>query len=75
MRSRFNYLMESEQREIAVVIERRFKGLLRRLPIWWARMEVPRGMAVRMPSLASLPGSCLQLESPGGPHDATLAMI
>lgn len=37
-------------------------------------MDEPRGPAVRMPSLATIRGSCLQVESSGGPHDADLAM-
>lgn len=74
MRSHFHCIVASEQRVIIRVPQRRVKGLIRRLPICMAGIEVPSGMSMRMPPLATLRVRFLQAESPGGPHDTAHAL-
>jgi len=63
------------QREIRDIPVVRRKALYPTTPAWWASLEVPRGMAARIPQLVGLQGSQLMGETLGGPYNIMLATL
>jgi len=68
-------LVLHEQREVREVPVSRRKALYPIAPLWWASVEVPRGMAARMPQMVALRGSKLMGEVLGGPYHIILATL
>jgi len=59
-------------RDVPVV---RRKALYRTTPVWSEHVEVPRGMAARVPQMVALQGSQLMGEPLGGPYHLMLAAL
>jgi len=53
----------------------RRKALYPTTPVWWEHVEVPRGMAARVPQMVALQRSRLMGEPFGGPYNLTLAAL
>jgi len=64
-----------EQRELRDVPVVRRKALYPTTPVWWEHVELPRGMAARVPQMVALQGSQLMGEPPGGPSHLMLAAL
>jgi len=64
-----------EQREVRDVPVVRRKALYSTTPVWWEHLEVPRGMAVRVPQMVALQGSQLMGEPLGGSYRLMLAAL
>jgi len=75
IRTTLGVLVLHEQREVREVPVPRRKALYPVAPLWWASVEVPRGMAARMPQMVALRGSKLMKETLGGPYHIILATL
>jgi len=75
VRTSLRLLTLYEQREGRDVPLVRRKALYPTTPVWWERVEVPRGMAERVPQMVALQGSQLMGEPLGGPHHLMLAAL
>jgi len=75
IRTTLGVLVLHEQRELREVPVPRRKALYPVAPLWWASVEVPRGMAARMPQMVSLRGSKLMGETLGGPYHIMLSTL
>jgi len=75
VRTTMGILALYEQREVRDVPVTRRKELYPNTPHWWPEVEVPRGMAARIPVLVGLRGSQLIDETLGGPYHAMLATL
>jgi len=75
IRTTLGVLVLHEQREVREVPVSRRKALYPIAPLWWASVEVPRGMAARMPQMVALCGSKLMGEVLGGPYHIMLATL
>ena len=75
IRTTLGVLVLHEQREVREVPVSRRKALYPIAPLWWASVEVPRGMAARMPQMVALRGSKLMGEVLGGPYHIMLATL
>jgi len=64
-----------EQREVREVSVLQRKAMYPVAPLWWASVEVPRGMAARMPQMVALRGRKLKGETLGVPNHIILAII
>ena len=64
-----------EQREVRDVPVLRLKGLYPTTPVWWEQVEVPRGMAARVPEMVALQGSQRMGKSLRGPYHLMLAAL
>ena len=64
-----------EQRELRDISVARRQVLYPATPAWWASVEVPRGMAARIPQMVGLQGSQLKGETLGGPYHIILATL
>jgi len=64
-----------EQREVRDVPVVRRKALHPTTPVWWEHVEVPRGMAARVPQMVALQGSQLMEEPLRGPYHLMLAAL
>jgi len=63
---------QCEVRDVPVV---RHKALYPTTPVWWEHVELPRGMATRVPQIVALQGSQLMGEPLGGPYHLMLAAL
>jgi len=70
-----NLLALYEQRELRDVSVARRQVLYPATPAWWAPVEVPRGMAGRIPQMVGLQGSQLMGETLGGPYHIMLTTL
>jgi len=68
VRTSLRLLTLYEQREVRDVPGVRLKALYPTTPVWWEHVEVPRGMAARVPQMVALQGSQLMGEPLGGPY-------
>ena len=75
IRTTLGDLVLHEQRERREVPVPRRKALYPNAPLWWASVEVLRGMAARMPHLVALCGSKMMGEALGGPYHIILAPL
>jgi len=75
IRTSLRLLTLYEQREVRDVPVVRRKPLYPATPVWWEHVEVPRGMAARVPQIAALQGSQLMGEPLGGPYHLMLAAL
>jgi len=75
IRTTLGVLVLHEQREVQEVPVSRRQALYPIAPLWWASVEVPRGMAARMPQMVALRGSKLMGEVLGGPYHIMLATL
>jgi len=75
IRTSFRLLTLYEQREVRDVPVVRRKALYPTAPVWWEHVEVPRGMAARVPQMVELQGSQLMGEPLGGPYHLMLAAL
>jgi len=73
IRTSLRVLTLYEQREVRDVRVVRRKALYPTTPVWWERVEVPRGIAARVPQMVALQGSQLMGEPLGGPYHLMLA--
>ena len=64
-----------EQREVRDVPVVRPKALYPTTPVWWEHIEVPRGMAARVPQMVALQESQLMGEPLGRPYHLMLAAL
>jgi len=64
-----------EQREVRDVPVVRPKALYRTTPVWCEHVEVPRGIAARVPQMVALQGSQLMGEPLGCPYHLILAAL
>jgi len=64
-----------EQRELRDISVARRQALYPATPAWWASVEVPRGMAARIPQMVGLQGSLLMGETLGGLYHIMLATL
>jgi len=74
-RTTLGVLVLHEQREVREVPVSRRKAQYPIAPLWWASVEVPRGMAARMPQMVALRGRKLMGEVLGGPYHIMLATL
>ena len=75
IRTSLRVLTLYEQREVRDVPVVRRKALYPITPVWWEHVEVPRGMAARVPQMVALQGSQLMGEPLGGPYHLMLAAL
>jgi len=75
IRTSLRFLTLYEQREVRDVPVVRRKALYPTTPVWWEHVEVPRGMAARVPQMVALQGSQLMGEPLGGPYHLMLAAL
>jgi len=75
IRTSLRFLKLYEQREVRDVPVVRRKALYPTTPVWWEHVEVPRGMAARVPQMVALQGSQLMGEPLGGPYHLILAAL
>ena len=75
LRTTLGVLVLHEEREVREVPVSRRKALYPIASLWWASVEVPRGMASRMPQMVALRGSKLMVEVLGGPYHMMLATL
>jgi len=75
IRTTLGVLVLHEQREVREVPVPRRRALYPVAPLWWASVEVPRGMAARMLQMVALRGSKLMRETLGGPYHIMLATL
>jgi len=75
IRTSLRVLTLYEQREVRDVPVVRRKALYPTTPVWWEHVEVPRGMAARVPQMVALQGSQLMGEPLGGPYHLLLAAL
>ena len=75
IRTTLGVLVLHEQREVLKVPVSRRKALYPIAPLWWASVEVPHGMAARIPQMVALRGSKLMEEVLGGPYHIMLATL
>jgi len=75
VRTTLGVLVLHEQRDVREVPVSRRKALYPIAPLWWASVEVPRGMAARMPQMVALRGSKLMGEVLGGPYHIMWATL
>jgi len=68
IRTSLRVLTLYEQREVRDVLVVRRKALYPTTPVWWEHVEVPRGMAARVPQMVALQGRQLMGEPLGGPY-------
>ena len=64
-----------EQRELRDRSVARRQVLYPATPAWWASVEVPRGMAARIPQMVGLQGSQPMEETLGGPYHIMLTTL
>jgi len=62
IRTSLHLLTLYEQREVRNVPIVRHKGFFFTTPVWWEQVEVPRGMAARVPQMGALQRSLLMGE-------------
>jgi len=74
-RTVFGLMTLHEQREVRDVPVVRRQGKYPTTPVWWELVEVPRGLAARVPQMVVLQGSPLMGESLGGPYHLMLATL
>jgi len=75
LRTSLRVLTLYEQREVRDVPVVRRNALYPTTPVWWEHVEVPRGMAARVPEMVALKGSQLMGEPLGGPYHLMLAAL
>jgi len=75
IRTSLRVLTLYEQRGVRDVPVVRRKALYPTTPVWWEHVEVPRGMAARVPQMVALQGSQLMGEPLGGPYHLMLAAL
>jgi len=75
VRTSLRVLILYEQREVRDVHVVRRKALNPTTRVWWEHVEVPRGMAARVPQMVALHGSQLMGEPLGGPYHLMLAAL
>ena len=75
VRTSLRLLTLYEQREVRDVPVVRRKALNTTAPVWWEHVDVPRGMAARVPQMVALQGSQLKGEPLGGPYHLMLAAL
>jgi len=75
IRTSLSVLTLCEQREVREVPVVRRKALYPTTPVWWEHLEVPRGMAARVPQMVALQGGQLMGEPLGGPYHLMLAAL
>jgi len=75
VRTSLRLLTLYEQREVRDVPVVRRKALYPTTPVWWGHVQVPRGMAARVPQMVALQGSQLTGEPLGGPYHLMLAAL
>jgi len=75
IRTTMSVLVLHEQWEVREVPVSRREALYPIAPLWWASVEVPRGMAARMPQMLGLRGSKLIGEVLGGPYHIMMATL
>jgi len=75
VRTSLRLLKLYEQREVREVPVVRRKDSYPTTPVWWEHVEVPRGMAARVPQMVSLQGSQFMGEPLGGPYHLMLAAL
>ena len=68
VRATLRLLTPYEQREVRDVPVARRKALYPTTPVWWEHVDVPRGMAARVPQKVALQRSQLMGEPLGGPY-------
>jgi len=74
-RTTLGVLVLHEQREVREVPVSRRKAQYPIALLWWASVEVPRGMAARMPQMVALRGRKPMGEVLGGPYHIMLATL
>jgi len=75
VRTSLRLLTLYEQREVRDVPVVRHKALYPTTTVWWEHVEVPRGMAARVPQMVALQGRQLMEEPLGGPYHLLLAAL
>jgi len=75
VRTSLHLLTLYEQREVRDVLVLRRKALYPTKRVWWEHVEVPRGMAARVPQMVAFQGSQLTGEPLGGPYHLMLATL
>jgi len=75
IRTSLRVLTLYEQREARDVPVVRLEALCPTTPVWWEQVEVPRGMAARVPQMVALQGSQLMGEPLRGPYHLMLAAL
>jgi len=75
IRNTLKVLALYEQREVREVPKEQLLGLYPACPTWWASVEVPRGMAARLPQMVGLQGGSLMEEPLGGAYHIMLATL
>jgi len=75
MRTSLRVLTLYKQREVRDVPVVRRTALYPTTPVWWEHVEVPRGMAARVPQMVALQRSQLMGEPLGGPYHLMLAAL
>jgi len=73
LRTSFHVVTLYEQREVRDVPEVRHKALYSTTPVWWEHVEVPRGIATRVPKVVALQGGQLMGERLRCPYHLMLA--
>jgi len=74
-RTSLHLLTLYEKREVRDVTVVRRKALYPTTPVWWKHVEVPRGMAARVPQMVALQGIQLIREPLGGLYHLMLAAL
>jgi len=75
VRTALHLLTLCEQPEVRNVPVVRRKALYPSTSVWWEHVEVPRGMAARVPQVVALHGSQLMGDPCGGPSHLMLAAL
>jgi len=75
VRTSLSLLTLYEQREVRDVPVVRRKALYPTTTVWWEHVEVPRGMAARVPQMEALQGIQLTGEPLGGPYHLMLSSL
>ena len=75
IRTSVHLLTLYEQLEVRDVPVVRRKGLYPTTPVWWEQVEVPRGMAARVPQMVALQGRQLMGEPLRGPYHFILEAL
>jgi len=75
VRTPLHLLKRYEQLEVRDVPAVRRKALYATTPVLWEHIEVPRGMAARVPQMVALHGSQLMGKPLGGPYHVMLAPL
>jgi len=75
IRTSLRLLTLYEQREVSDVPVVRRNALYPTTPVWWEHVEVPRGMAARVPQMVALQRSQLMGEPLEGPYHLMLVAL